>query len=97
MKTMDWHNLKLNLPAGRLGWQQEAALLAIARSDNGTSLRLALALRGRARQFEGRYLAALTNVIRSNPELFELGRFGPRGGWGARLTEKGCVYFKEGE
>ena len=91
---MNWHGLELNLPAGRLGWQQDASLLAIARSEGGTSFFLALALRGKAKNFDDRYRVALTNIIAANRRYFQFGGYGPRGGWGARLTEEGRAHFK---
>ncbi len=66
---------------GRIGWvQREAAnQMLLGRTVTVTSLRL----RGKARDYSARYVGAIRNLD-ANPNLFEAGSFGPRGGFGFR-------------
>jgi hypothetical protein len=76
-KTEEVYGVKLNIPGNKLGRTQRRALTEIMQSGlKGISYRNALGLRGSAKNYEGRYIGSVRNVVDLNPEYFEEGHFG---------------------
>ncbi len=73
-------------PRGRMGYQICSTLDAII--DRGPlALYAAMALRGRAKSYEGRYRAAFVRFARANSHVLHEGSVGPKGGYGFELVE----------
>lgn len=74
-----------NLPyRGRYGCQIRSTLRNIVNSDSDIALYAAMGLRGRAKQYGGRYKDAFVRFARANADKLEEGPVGPKGGYGFR-------------
>lgn len=75
-------------PRGRFGCQIRYTLDAIlSAGQGGVALYAAMALRGRAREYAGRYESAFIRFARANADKLVEGAVGPRGGYGFRMRE----------
>ena len=91
MTTKQFYGDVFVLPyRGRFGCQIRHTLNAIMQNaldgGNGIALYAAMALRGKARTYAGRYEAAFARFAEVNKDKLQSGRVGPRGGFGYRYV-----------